>query len=154
MKNYRLSTVACLFGLLAAGNALADDRNTNGVPTALLEYYVSGASDQVLAEGRGTSAIPTAILELFSSAAAGQALAEDLDTNAIPTALLERYIGPNVSPLERSVVAHEIAMFHAMAKTATSAQPNIADPVHSKQTELIVGSTSPILKAGDNGVVK
>ena len=39
MKNYHLSTCVCLLSLFAVGEAFADDRGTNAIPTTLLEKY-------------------------------------------------------------------------------------------------------------------
>ena len=92
MKNFRLSTTACLLSLFVAGHALAEDASTNGIPTVLLKLYTSPV---VIADNASTNGIPTAILERYTGLTA---IADNASTNGIPSAILEQYMGPTGSP--------------------------------------------------------
>lgn len=66
MKNYRLSTIACLISLCVVGHAVAGDASTNAIPTMLLQRYTGSAA---IVADRGTNAIPTALLEQYTGSA-------------------------------------------------------------------------------------
>jgi hypothetical protein len=68
MENSCKSMLACLFTLMVNGQALAEDRGTNAIPTALLERYIFAGDKPVMTAERGTNAIPTALLELYTGA--------------------------------------------------------------------------------------
>ena len=73
MENYRKSISACLFTLLVGGQAMAEDRSTNAIPTALLDRYISAGDNPVMTADRSSNAIPAVLLERFTgvSSAAG-----------------------------------------------------------------------------------